>query len=258
MSTESRDQNKPELSETFYSLARPGGTLPVFRVGPDDDKQYPAIILVHEIFGLNEHIKDVARRFARTNLVVYAPDLFAYNPALPADQNDLAAMRNVWASITDEQLISDMHAVFSLARSSEHVRPNAIGALGYCMGGAIAYMFACRTPLLAWVVDYYGRIYYQNITEQKPRHPIDYTGGLNCPLLGLFAGLDDLITADHIKQFEKKMADLGKSFQIKVYPSAKHAFFNDTREFYHSEAANDAWHLTLSFIRENSRELAIK
>lgn len=258
MSDESKGLKKPELSETFISLARPGGTLPVFMVGPDDDKQYPAIILVHEIFGLNEHIKDVARRFAKTNLVVYAPDLFAYSQGLPEDRNDLTGMRNVWGSITDEQLISDLQAVFSLARSSERVQTNAIGTLGYCMGGAIAYMFACRTPLIAWVIDYYGRIYYQNITEQKPRHPIDYTGGLNCPFLGLFAGIDELITDEHIKHFEKKMSDLGKSFQIKSYPSAKHAFFNDTREFYHSEAANDAWHLTLSFIRENTRKLAIQ
>lgn len=258
MSDKQQDAGKTPLKESHISLARPGGTLPVFTVSPDDNRSYPAIILVHEIFGLNEHIKDVARRFARSSVAVYAPDLFAYSRDLPEDRNDLAAMRNVWAGITDEQLISDLQAVFSLARSSEHVNGKSIGALGYCMGGAIAYMFACRTPLLAWIIDYYGRIYYPGITDTKPRNPIDYTGGLNCPLLAFFAGLDDLITAEHIKNFEKKLTDLGKSYQIKTYPSAKHAFFNDMREFYHQEAANDSWHTTLSFIQENSKEPAMK
>ena len=258
MSESNPNSGKAALKETFYSLARPGGTLPVFMVAPDDDKTYPAVILVHEIFGLNEHIKDVARRLAGSSLAVYAPDLFAYAPGLPEDRNDLAGMRNAWSGINDEQLISDLQAVFSLARSSEKVRSNAIGTMGFCMGGAIAYMFACRTPLVAWLVDFYGRIYYQDITDHKLRHPIDYSGGLNCPMLGLFAGIDDLITETHIKALEKKLKDFGKTFQIKTYPNAKHAFFNDTREFHHHDAANDAWHLTLSFIIENSRELAAK
>lgn len=242
-----------ELSESELSLSRPGGNLPVFCVRPDDNKKHPAVILVHEIFGLNEHIKDISRRFASQSYAVFAPDLFAYSPILPKDRNDLGGMRAVWAGIPDEQLISDLQSLFGEARRSVFVEANAVGSIGYCMGGAIAYMFACRTPQLAWVVDYYGRIYYQEITEYKARHPISYTGGLNCPLLGLYAGIDELITKEHIQHFEKKLQDLGKTFQLKVYPGAKHAFFNDQREFYHYEAANDAWQLTLAFMEANSK-----
>lgn len=251
--TEQSKTSNIAICEEEISISRAGGTLPVFCAFPDDKKSHPAIILIHEIFGVNEHIKDLARRFARQSYAVYAPDLFAYASGLPQNRNDIGAMRSVWAGIHDDQLISDLQAVFSQVRSSTRVEGKAIGAIGYCMGGAIAFMFACRTPLLAWVADYYGRIYYQDLTDKKPRHPISYTGGLNCPLLGLFSGVDELIPPEQIQLFEKKLQELGKTYQIKVYPSAKHAFFNDQREFYHHDAANDAWNITLSFIDSHSR-----
>jgi carboxymethylenebutenolidase len=250
--TEQLKTSNIAICEEEISISRPSGTLPVFCAYPDDKQSHPAVILIHEIFGVNEHIKDLARRFARQSYAVYAPDLFAYAPGLPENRNDIAAMRSVWAGIADDQLISDLQAVFSEVRSSTRVQGKPIGAIGYCMGGAIAFMFACRSPMLAWVADYYGRIYYQDLTDKKPRHPISYTGGLNCPLLGLFAGVDDLITEEHVQHFEKKLQELGKTYQMKVYPGAKHAFFNDTREFYHYDAANDAWQLTLSFIASHS------
>ncbi|MBX9689929.1 MAG: dienelactone hydrolase family protein [Candidatus Obscuribacterales bacterium] len=250
-----RDQ-KPStaLREEELSLQRSGRSLPVFRVYPDDNKAHPAIILVHEIFGLNEHIKDVARRLARESYTVYAPELFDVSTDYPINRNDLSQMREVWGSISDEQILGDLQAVFASARQSPQVIATAIGSMGFCMGGAIAYMFACRNPLLAYVVDFYGRIYYQEITENKARHPIAYTGGLNCPMLGLFSGIDPLIPEEQINILKTKLSDLGKTYQLKVYPRAKHAFFNDTRELYDHESANDAWQLTLAFIEANSKK----
>ncbi|MBY0551028.1 MAG: dienelactone hydrolase family protein [Candidatus Obscuribacterales bacterium] len=241
-----------KLIEHDSTIERSYGNLPLFTVRPEVEGPLPALILVHEIFGLNNHIRDVARRFARQGIVVFAPDLFAGHSSAPDNRDDLNAMRNLWSTISDDQLISDLQAVFANARGAEFVRSNAIGTLGYCMGGAISFLFATRTPLLAWCIDYYGRIYYPGITEFKPRHPIDYTGGLNCPFLALFAGVDDLIPPEQIKLFEDKLEDLGKSYTLKVYPNAKHAFFNDQREFYHYEAAADAWLITLDFIALHS------
>lgn len=220
-------------------------SLPVYVVGPDDEGSHPAVILVHEIFGLNSHIESVAKRLAYRGYQVYAPDLFA---GAEVDRQDLVAMRDYWQGLADDDLISDLQTVFSYARSSAYVAPAAVGAMGYCMGGAIAYMFACRTPLLAWVANYYGRIFYPQLTDKKPRHPVDYTGGLNCPLLGFFAGIDDLISKEQIQHLENKLSELGKSFNIKVYEQARHAFFNDERAFYNSESAHDAWQLTMAFV----------
>lgn len=240
------------IVEEEFSISRPQGSLPVFSARPEPEGSYPGLILIHEIFGVNEHIKDLCRRFARESYAVFAPDLFAFASSDLPDRGDLNAMRTVWGSINDEQLFADLFALFNSCRKTSYVKANSIGAIGYCMGGAIAFMFACRNPLLAWVVDYYGRIYYQDLTNNKPRHPITYTGGLNCPFLGLFAGVDELIPESHIQDLQKKLLDLGKSSQIKVYPTAKHAFFNDQREFYHYDAASDAWKLTLAFMAANS------
>lgn len=239
------------VAEELIYLDRPGGRLPVYGFFPDDGKEHPAIILIHEIFGVNAHIQDLGRRFAEQSFAVYAPDLFAYSSRLPDNKNDLNAMRAVWQAASDEQYISDLQAVFSLCRSAERVTANAIGTIGYCMGGAMAFMFACRTPLLAWVVDYYGRIIYSEVSELKPRHPLDYAAGLNCPFLGLYAGIDDLIPQAHIQALQDKLSGYGKDFKIKVYPKARHAFFNDQRPFYDQESAQDSWLLTLDFMREN-------
>lgn len=247
-----KESQSNRIAEEMQYIERGGGRVPVYIARPDDASPHPAVIVVHEIFGLNDHIQDIARRFASEGIAAYAPCLFSRHPGVPDNRDDLAAMRSLWQAIPDEDLIADLQSVFSLARSSSRVQPNAIGAIGFCMGGAIAYMFACRTPLLAWVINFYGRIFYPEVNAAKPRHPIDYSGGLNCPLFGVFAGMDDLITGDQIRALEDKLVELGKTFSIRVYHDARHAFFNDQRGFYNSEAAKEAWRLSLDFITRHS------
>ncbi len=242
-----------KCKETLTEIASGTRAIPLFTVGPDDAHAYPGLIVVHEIFGLNEHIKDVARRFAGQGLRVFAPDLFAQAKGLPADRDDLDAMRQVWSAIPDGQLIDDLKALLSLAQASADVRRDQVGAIGYCMGGAIAFMFACNAPQLAWVADYYGRIFYPETTGTKPKHPIDYAEGLNCPVLGIFSGIDDLIPIPHIDELTTRLTSLGKTVEVKIYDNAPHAFFNDTRPKYHAEAARDAWTLTLDFIARVTR-----
>lgn len=226
--------------------------MPVFTVGPGDDNKYPGLIVVHEIFGLNDHIRDVARRFAAQNLRVFAPDLFEGADGVPSDKDtNLDAMRKVWSQIPDSQLIADMQSVFEFAAARPDVVAEKIGSIGYCMGGAIAFMFACETPASAWVIDYYGRVKYPELTQTKPKHPVDYAATINCPVLGLFSGCDALIPqsdVDLLQQEVAKRADV----EIKVYPDAPHAFFNDTRDHYHEDAAKDAWNLTIDFIGRHS------
>ncbi|HEY9775459.1 MAG TPA: dienelactone hydrolase family protein [Planktothrix sp.] len=244
--------NNSVLKEETFIVERLGRKTPVFAVGPDTPVALPAVIVVHEIFGVNEHIKDVARRFAGQNFRAFAPDLFALCERFPSDperRNDLKTMREVWSSIDDSELIAEMHAVFDAAARYPAVIPESIGAIGYCMGGAIALMFACSEGKLSWVADYYGRIKYGAISKEKPKHPIDYAGNLRCPLLGLFAGKDELITGEHREQLAALLQKNDKTFRIKVYEKAEHAFFNDQRPHYDREAAEDAWQLTLDFAR---------
>lgn len=247
-----------ELEEQLIEIDRDGRKMPLFIAGPQAAGHYPAVIIVHEIFGLNDHIKDVARRFAREGMLAYAPDLFEGYPGLPDDRNDLNGMRAVWSKIPDANLITDLQSVLDMAQLNDCVGSNRVGTIGYCMGGAIAYMFACSSQSIAWVADYYGRIFYPQLSETKPKHPIDYTNTLQCPVLGLFSGVDELIPEDHIEQLRTRLEKTGRPYEIKVYADAKHAFFNDQREFYHAEAAQDAWKRTLEFITRSTQELTKK
>jgi carboxymethylenebutenolidase len=124
------------------------------------------------------------------------------------------------------------------------------------MGGAIAFMFACSEPRLASVIDYYGRIKYGDLSKTKTKHPIDYAGNLKCPMLGVFAGKDELITAEHRDELSAVLEKNKKTFQMKVYETAEHAFFNDQRPHYNADAAADAWRLTLDFIGANKVKMA--
>lgn len=237
-------------------LARNGHRLPVYSAIPESAEKVPAVIIVHEIFGLNDHIRDIARRFAAHNIAAFAPDLFADTAGPTTDRNDLNAMRTVWSQIPDAQLIADLQTVYQQAVASDKVLPDKVGTMGFCMGGAIAFMFASSTPEIPWVADYYGRIEYPQLTENKPKHPIDYATEGTSAVLGLFAGHDDLITGAQIKSLEERLRSANRDVEIKVYDDAKHAFFNDQREFYNQTAATDAWKRTLEFISRTTSSSA--
>jgi carboxymethylenebutenolidase len=244
------------LKEETFEIERDGRKLPVFVVGPDDAEMLPGLIIIHEIFGVNDHIRDVARRFAGNSLRVFAPDLFAVSdkyPQDPAQRDDLATMRDLWTAMPDSQLMTNLQAVFNKAASYEGVIPESIGCMGFCMGGAISFMFACTEPRLAWVVDYYGRIKYGATTKEKPKHPIEFAANLKCPMFGIFAGVDELIPAADRAELAAKLEQHQKSFKMKVYETAHHAFFNDRRPHYDKSAAQDALQLTLDFIKVNSK-----
>lgn len=247
--------NTQSLKEETLILDRDLRKLPVFAVGPDTDEQLPAVIIIHEIFAVDEHIKEIARRFAQQSMRAFAPDLFVPAPNFPQNpeqRKDLNLMRDVWSSIPDSQLLSDLQGIFGLVSTRPGVLPQSIGTIGYCMGGAIAFMFACSEPRLAWIADYYGRIKYGALSTNKPKHPLDYASNLKCPMLGIYAGRDELIPESDRRQLADKLEQDKKSFQIKVYEQAEHAFFNDRRPHFHKEAAQDAWQRTLDFIKEHS------
>lgn len=244
------------LREQNFKLDLKPGSLPVFCAEPDNDTHLPGLILIHEIFGVNDHIRDLARKFAKHGLRVYAPDLLARSelfPANEADRDNLDVMRQAWLSIEDSQILSDLDILFTHIQAQNNSN-GKIGSMGFCMGGAISLLLGCHEPKLAFVIDFYGRIRYGFTSKTKPKDPIDYLVPLKAPLLGLFAGKDELITADHIEEFSERLQKLGKSYQLKVYENASHAFFNDRRPHYDREASEDAWQLVLAFIKKNSKE----
>ncbi|MDP7235658.1 MAG: dienelactone hydrolase family protein [Candidatus Latescibacteria bacterium] len=226
------------------------GHIAAFIARPDGPGVYPAIIVIHEIFGLVDHIKDVAIRLAREGFVAIAPDLFSREAPLQ-HQNDATMMLDLVRSIPDSRFLNDLVAAIAHLNVLTFVDEKRIGALGFCMGGLYAYLMAARTPRLSAIADFYGRVAYPGYTAIKPEAPIDVVSRLHCPILGIFAGEDHVVPVDDVHRLKDTMMEHKKSFEIKVYRNAPHAFFNDTRTSYRPDEAHDAWRRTINFFRKH-------
>jgi carboxymethylenebutenolidase len=215
------------LKKTAGFLAKPSG------VG-----KYPAVIVIHEIWGVVDYIKDVARRLAIEGYVALAVDLFGGKTVSKLEDG-----RRFREELSEERILGDLRGGFGYLRSLEYVLPNRIGSIGFCMGGGLSLLLACHIRDLAAAVVFYGR---------NPS-PIDLVRNMQCPILGNYAGADMAITESDIDLLKQTLTKYGKVFDIKVYPGAPHAFFNDTRESYRPEAAQDAWKRTLEFFKRYLR-----
>ncbi|MBI4551124.1 MAG: dienelactone hydrolase family protein [Candidatus Latescibacteria bacterium] len=223
-----------------------GATLSAFIARPEKPGTYPAIIVIHEIFGLVDHIKDVATRFAREGYVAIAPHLFSREEPIP-NRTDLQAMRQLIQTIPDGRILSDLNATIQHLSVLHFVNADRIGAIGFCMGGLYAFLLAAQTTRLRAIADFYGRVVYPERTPLKPEAPLDAVERVNCPVLGIFGDADPVIPVADVDRLREGLQRHQKPFEIKVYPNAPHAFFNDTRESYRPDMAKDAWERTLSF-----------
>ena len=203
---------------------------------PEAAGKYPGVIVIHEIWGLVDHIKDVSNRLAREGYVALAVDLFDGKTV-----HNIEEGRGLREQFTQEKILGDLDGAFLLLRTLEHVNPKRIGSIGFCMGGGLSLLLACHNKDLAAAVVFYGR---------NPS-PIDLVKNINCPILCNYAGNDMAITEADINLLRETLTKYGKVFDIKTYPGVPHAFFNDTRESYRPEAAKDAWKRTLEFYEKN-------
>jgi carboxymethylenebutenolidase len=203
-----------------------------FFASPKKKGKYPAVIVIHEIWGLVDHIKEVASRLASEGYAALAIDLFEGTTVSRLEQG-----MEIREKFTEEKILGDLHGGFKYLRSLDYVNPKRIGSVGFCMGGALSLLLACHNRDLAAAVVFYGR---------NPS-PIDLVKNVSCPILGNYAGADMAITESDINLLKQTLTKYGKVFDIKIYPGAPHAFFNDTRESYRPEAAKDAWERTLGF-----------
>ena len=196
---------------------------------------YPAVIVIHEIWGLVDHIKDVATRIAAEGYIALAVDLFDGNVVSRLDEG-----YRIRRMFTEEKILGDLNGAFDYLKDLGHVDSKHVGSIGFCMGGGLSLLFACNNPELAAAVVFYGR---------NPS-PIDLVKDVQCPILGNYAGDDNAISAADIDLLEQTLAKYGKVFDIKIYPGSPHAFFNDTRESYRAEPARDSWERAIGFFRK--------
>lgn len=263
------------ISHTTYTRNGNGGAVPAMMVRPAAARgALPAVIVIHEAWGADAHIRDVAGRIASAGYLALVPDLYAHGgtrpPALAPDRieaykrftdslphRDPAARDHALAGLPETErerieesrravhagldhpgrFVDDLHG--AVAHLRDHPDCNGqIGTVGFCLGGGLGGLLACDSHDVRATVVYYG----------SPPPP-ERAATISSPMLGMYGGKDQAVTAA-VPAFAEAMAAAGRRFEHRVYPDAPHAFFDDTRPSYRVRAARDAWARTLGFLAE--------
>lgn len=213
--------------------------VPAYRSKPKGDGPFPVILVVQEIFGVHEHIKDITRRLAKLGYLAIAPELFHR-------QGDVANLANVEeirskvvSKVPDNQVLADLDAAVIWAGENQGDL-NRLGITGFCWGGRIVWLYAAHQRKLKAGVAWYGRVKGQT-SELNPQHPLDVAADIKAPVLGLYGGQDQGIPVESLQELEKAIKAAGGHTQIQIYPNAPHAFFADYRPNYRKEEAEDGW-----------------
>ncbi|MGB9198324.1 MAG: dienelactone hydrolase family protein [Terriglobales bacterium] len=201
---------------------------------------FPALIVIHEWWGLNDWVKDQAGKLADQGYVALAVDLYR---GKVADNSDLA--HELMRGLPEDRATRDLKAAYAFLAARPEVKKDRIGAIGWCMGGGYALAAALAEPGLAADVINYGRL----VTDP------DELKKIHAPVLGLFGGQDRGITPDDVKKFQAAMEKEGKKIDVKIYPDAGHAFENpNNKQGYRPEDAADAWQRTVAFLAANLKK----
>ena len=222
------------------------GKMPAFVAKPLEAAHPPILIVIAEIFGLNDHIRDVVRRFASEGYLAIAPDFF-FRAGDPSKETVMAAIRTIVMKLPDEEAMRDFDAALAFATSLGGDASRA-AVTGFCWGGRMAWLYAAHNPKLKAAVPWYGRLDGER-TKNQPQWPIDIADRLAVPYLGLYGGADPSIPLPLVEEMRERLRAAPAQGEIVVYPNAPHAFFADYRESYREEAARDAFARMLAFLK---------
>ncbi|MGH9760210.1 MAG: dienelactone hydrolase family protein [Blastocatellia bacterium] len=212
------------------------GTASGYLAIPKGGSNHPAVIVVQEWWGLNDHIKDIAGRFAEQGYVALAPDL--YDGVATKDAGEAGKLME---GLSQEKGLETLDGAVEFLRNHNGVNPERIVITGFCMGGSYALRMACHNPHIKASAPFYGDVPPDDILEK-----------LSAPVLFFGGEQDQWINAEKTNKLEAGLARFKKKGEVKVYSGVGHAFFNDTRpEAYNKAAAEDAWTRTLAFFAEN-------
>ncbi len=218
----------------------PDGEIPAYRALPAAGGPFPVVLVVQEIFGVHEHIKDICRRFAKLGHLAVAPELYARQGDVSqmTDMNEI--MTKVVAKVSDAQVMADLDAAVNWAEKSGKGEVTKLGITGFCWGGRIVWLYAAHSPRLKAGVAWYGRLVGQP-TELTPKYPLDVVSALKAPVLGLYGGADQGIPSATVEQMRAALQAAGNPSQIVLYPDTPHGFHADYRASYRQEQAQDGW-----------------
>ncbi len=221
--------------------------IPAYRSKPATGGPFPVVLVVQEIFGVHEHIKDVTRRFAKLGYYAIAPELYARQGDVSKMADVQQVLQEVVSKVPDAQVMSDLDAAVAYAAGDA----GDIGRLaitGFCWGGRIVWLYAAHNPQLKAAAAWYGPLVGEP-TPLRPKNPVDVAPALTVPVLGLYAGDDANIKAEHVQAMRQALAKGRSGSQIVVYPGVPHGFHADYRPSYRETEAKDGWARLLDWIK---------
>ena len=224
------------------------GQMPAYRAMPEGRKNLPTVIVVQEIFGVHEHIKDVCRRFAKAGYLAIAPELYARQGDVSKLSN-IDEIRPIVGKVPDAQVMSDLDATAAWAAANGG-DANKFAITGFCWGGRIVWLYSAHNPKLRAGVAWYGRVEGPP-AELQPKNPIDLVNDMKAPVLGLYGGADAGIPNEGVDRMRSALKAAGKPSEIHTYPDMPHGFHADYRPSYRKPAADDGWKRMLEWFKKN-------
>jgi carboxymethylenebutenolidase len=224
--------------------------MPAYRAAPQGKANAPLVLVVSEIFGVHEHIADVARRFAKAGYFAIAPEMFVRQGDAGSYGEIAKLIAEVVSKVPDAQVMGDLDACVAWAKG-QGADTAKTGVTGFCWGGRITWLYAAHNPAVKAGVAWYGRVVGQS-NPLQPKNPIDVAGALHAPVLGLYGEKDTGIPLDGVEKMKAALAAGGpasKKSEFVIYPDAPHAFHADYRPSYRKEAAEDGWKRCLAWFK---------
>ncbi len=223
-------------------IATRSGPVPAYRAMPEKGDRFPLVLVVQEIFGVHEHIKDVCRRLAKLGYFAISVELYYRQGDVSRLTDNQEIFAKVVNHVPDSQVLSDLDAAVIYAESTGKADMSRLGVTGFCWGGRIVWTYCVHNPGVKAGIAWYGRLVASQKTALQPAYPVELAPYLKVPVLGLYGGQDTSIPLDHVEQMRAALKAAGNTTsEITVYPEAPHAFYADYRPSYRKAAAEDGW-----------------
>src|ERR1700747_1098053 len=201
------------------------GSIPAYRAMPAKGEPFPTVLVVQEIFGVHEHIKDLCRRLAKAGYYAIAPELYA-RQGDPSKYTDIPTLiSEIVVKVPTDHVMSDLDAAVAYAKASGKANTTKLAVTGFCWGGWATWMYSAHNPNLKAAVAWYGSD--RKPSELTPKNPLDIAADVKCPVLALYGGADQSIPQETIEKRQAACKAAGKTCEFKVYPHAPHGFNAD-------------------------------
>jgi len=237
------------LAHGLVDLPVDDGTLRAYYAAPAGEPNLPVVLVIQEIFGLHEHIRDICRRFAHAGYFAVAADLYQRQGNAAAYTDIPTLLADIVSKVPDEQVCADLDACLRWA-TEQGTDTTRAGVTGFCWGGRLTWLYCAHNPAIRAGIAWYGKL-TQGHSPLQTRHPVELTDSLHAPVLGLYAGRDASIPLADVERMREQLASgnaAARASNIVVYPESEHGFYADYRPSYHTANAQDAWQRGLAWL----------